>query len=147
MNAIIIDASVAVKWPIIEPYTTEARALRDHALHHAIPLIAPALFGYEVTSVLKRKVFEGFMTLTDAQLALADILAIVQLRHFSRPLALRALEISDLARQKLAYDAQYLALAQQLACDFWTADKHFYDEARAAFLQVRWIGLYQTTVL
>ena len=87
------------------------------------------------------------MTLTDAQLALADILAIVQLRHFSRPLALRALEISDLARQKLAYDAQYLALAQQLACDFWTADKHFYDEARAAFLQVRWIGLYQTTVL
>lgn len=147
MNAIIIDASVAVKWPIIEPYTTEARALRDHALRQAIPLIAPALFGYEVTSVLKRKVFEGLLTRTDAQLALTSILAIVQLRHFSRPLALRALEISDLARQKLAYDTQYVALAQHLHCDFWTADKHFYDETHAAFPQVRWIGIYQTTAL
>ncbi len=147
MNAIIIDASVAVKWPIIEPYTTEARTLRDHALRQAIPLIAPALFGYEVTSVLKRKVSERLLTLADAQLALVDILTVVQLRVFSRLLARRALEIADLAGQKLAYDAQYLALAQRLACDFWTADKHFYDEAHAAFPQVRWIGIYQTTAL
>lgn len=77
MNAIIIDASVAIKWTIIEPYATEA----------------------------------------------------------------------SLARQKLAYDAQYVALAQQLECDFWTADKEFYDEAHAEFPQVRWIGIYQTTAL
>ncbi len=144
MNAIIIDASVAVKWPITEPYTIEARALRDYALRQAIPLIAPALFGYEVTSVLKRKVSEGLLTLADAQLALTGILAIVQLRPFSRPLALRVLEISDLVRQRLAYDAQYVAFAQQLGCDFWTADKNFYDDARTAFPQVQWIGTYQS---
>lgn len=147
MNAIIIDASVAVKWPIVEPYTTEARALRDQGLRQTVPLIAPALFGYEVTSVLKRKVSERLFTHADAQLALTGILAIVQLRHFSRSLALRALEIADLVGQKLAYDTQYVALAQQLKCDFWTADKRFYDEAHAAFPQVRWIGMYRTTAL
>ena len=38
------------------------------------------------------------------------------------------------------YDAHYLALADILGCEYWTADERFYRAVLAACRNVRWIG-------
>jgi predicted nucleic acid-binding protein len=52
--SVVVDAGVAIKWMIVEPYTAEARALRDDCLRRRISMIVPMLFGYEIASVLRR---------------------------------------------------------------------------------------------
>ncbi len=140
--SIVIDASVAVQWFVIEPQTRYARALRDDALRREITLLAPTLLLYEITSVLRRKTFDGHLALPDAQLALESILDIVTLRPTTQTLALRALEIATQINQKRAYDAQYIALAEAKGCDLWTTDEPLVKAARRAFPFVRWIGAF-----
>ena len=42
--------------------------------------------------------------------------------------------------QNAAYDAHYLALAQSVGCDLWTADERFYRAASPSIENVRWLG-------
>ena len=41
----------------------------------------------------------------------------------------RAMELAAQLRQDAAYDAYYLALAELLDCELWTADQRFYRAA------------------
>ncbi len=105
-------------------------------------MIAPMLLGYEVASVLRRRTREGEITDAAAKLALADILRIVTLLPFDHALTERAMDLGASTGQKLAYDAQYLALAERMGADFWTADARFLKEAQGQFARARWIGAY-----
>lgn len=140
--SIVVDSGVAIKWMITEPYTAEARRLRDDCLRQHIPMIAPMLLGYEVASVLRRKTRDGEITDAAAKLALADILRIVTLLPFDHALTERAMDIAAVTKQKAADDAQYLALAERTGADFWTADERFVKEALRQFAPMRWIGVY-----
>jgi len=140
--SVVVDSGVALKWMIAEPYTAEARALRDHCLRQRTPMVAPMLFGYEIGSVLRRKARDGEITDAAAKLALGDILHIVTLVPFDPALTERAMDIAAVMRQKAAYDAQYLALAEREGADFWTADEPFFKATHGQFSQVRWIGSY-----
>ncbi len=40
--------------------------------------------------------------------------------------------------QAAAYDSFYLALAEALRCELWTADQHLYDAVGQPW--VRWVG-------
>ncbi len=39
-----------------------------------------------------------------------------------------------------SYDTHFLALAQRKNCDCWTADRWFWDAAKARHPQLRWVG-------
>ncbi|MBC8099768.1 MAG: type II toxin-antitoxin system VapC family toxin [Armatimonadetes bacterium] len=39
----------------------------------------------------------------------------------------RAYELAEQLSLPTAYDAQYLAVAEHLGCDFWTADERLYN--------------------
>ena len=52
----------------------------------------------------------------------------------------RALELASRFGQGAAYDAHYLALAETLGCELWTADEKFFRAARGEATSVRWIG-------
>jgi len=41
---------------------------------------------------------------------------------------------------QLPCDAQYLALAEQLSCEFWTADERMFNVMNAKFPGIRWLG-------
>lgn len=43
------------------------------------------------------------------------------------------------------HDAHYLALAQTLDCEFWTADERLYNAVRDQLPWVRWLGLYDAS--
>ncbi|MCC7165263.1 MAG: hypothetical protein IT331_22375 [Anaerolineae bacterium] len=44
--------------------------------------------------------------------------------------------------QPTTYDTVFLALAQLLECDMWTADRKFYNATRLRASEVKWIGDY-----
>jgi predicted nucleic acid-binding protein len=53
----------------------------------------------------------------------------------------RAIEIAALTGQRASYDSHYLALAERLGCELWTADDRFRDAARGSRVQARVRGL------
>ncbi len=136
---VVVDACLAIKWGVEEEFTEEALELWDVWQSKNELLIAPPLFRAEVTNVLYRMVRRADMDPLDASDVLEVLLTTVATEEvegmYERSLAL-ALGLD----QKSAYDTAYLALAESLSCEMWTADRRFARSAGTRFPQVRWIG-------
>ena len=140
---ICVDASVAVKWILVEELRAQADALYLSARRAGSPIVAPSLMLFEVTNIIRRRMRrdEG-MSLVVARQALEDFLAIgIEVRS---PLGLHQLALAIAADYNLptAYDAHYLALADMLGCEFWTADVRLLRQVEAGLRFVRWLGDY-----
>ena len=94
------------------------------------------IFGDKVL----RRVVRGELTVEDAVRLLEYLLASgIELRD-EPSLHARALQISSRLRQGAVYDAHYLALADILGCEYWTADESFYRAVAFSAQSVHWIG-------
>jgi predicted nucleic acid-binding protein len=60
--------------------------------------------------------------------------------HEDDALLKSAYELADEFNRPRAYDAQYLALAKRLSCEFWTADERMFNAVKDGFADVRWLG-------
>ena len=137
---VVIDASLAVKWLIVEEYTKEANALAGQWSDRSTQMVALHLLPMEVANTLHQHVRRGHLTLEAAILRLNTLKnSGVQLRDASN-LHARAMELASELRQGAVYDAHYLALAESLECELWTADQRFQRAANAAGRSVRWVG-------
>ena len=137
---VVVDASLAVKWLVTEDYTPEADALARYWDEQEIQMVAIHLMPMEVANTLHQYVRRGHLTLASATLHLGTILAAgIELRDATH-LHTRALELASELRQGAVYDAHYLALAESLECELWTADQRFQRAASAAGRAVRWVG-------
>jgi len=58
---------LALKWVVGEPYSSEARALLDDWRDDGRRLLAPALFLYEVTNALAKRIQRRQLTLEQAK--------------------------------------------------------------------------------
>ncbi len=143
MSELCVDASVAIKWVVKgESFRGKARKLLEDSLAGSVTLIAPPLFEYETESVIQTKVMQGLVTVADADFAL-QALGAVGVQFISHPDAVnRAREIARQFNQSKIYDALYAALAELRGCEFWTADKAFYDAVRAALPFVKYLPDY-----
>lgn len=139
-GSVVVDASLAVKWVLIEPFRTEARRLLDDWEQHGVRRIVPCLFLSEINTPLLKLRREGQITLAAARLGREGILAAVTVVPDTAVITLRALEIADVLALRTAHDSLYIALAEREDCDLWTADERFYNVAHARFRLVRWIG-------
>jgi predicted nucleic acid-binding protein len=52
------------------------------------------------------------------------------------------MDLAPELEQDAVYNAHYLALAEALNCELWTADERFYRAASSGHTQVRWIGSF-----
>jgi predicted nucleic acid-binding protein len=84
------------------------------------PLAAPDLLDVEVLSVLRRWERRKEINSSRAQQALADLDALPVIRYPARALTGR---VWRLRHTLTAYDAQYVALAQELAAELLTTDE------------------------
>jgi predicted nucleic acid-binding protein len=127
---LVIDASVAAKWFVDEPFSEEARsvllALRDRPER----FVVPELFFVEMLSVLSR--------ITESEEQLKELLGILEELGLAR-LALghetlrRAAELA-FSWGLTAYDAVYAATADLLGGQWLTADSRAH--ARIASLGI-----------
>jgi predicted nucleic acid-binding protein len=119
LSAIVVDASVGVKWFVPEVHAAEARQWRNgpDELH------APALFfDLEIANILWKKVGRAEITRADAYLILGQLPVLPVTRHPEYPLLASAFDLAN-RTQRTVYDCVYLALAVQLSGRMVTADQ------------------------
>ena len=138
---LVVDASFAVKWILEEEYTAQAiSALAEWHSQHT-DVFAPAWFLFEITNVLYQRIRRGELTSDDALRLISESQqAGVQLIDYDDRLHARALELAHQFNLNAAYDAHYLALAERMNCELWTADERLWNSTRAQLGWVRWIG-------
>ena len=139
-----MDASLAFKWLVREENSDQAQAISRSWANDGVQTAAPHLLPVEVANALHRRVMLGELNVEDAVRLLQHLLASgIELREDPN-LHGRAMQIAGQLRQGAVYDAHYLALADILGCEYWTADERFYRAAAPINQRVRWIGEFAT---
>ena len=136
MKKTVIDASLGLKWVLEEHDSKAAERLLIEWRNAGLQLHAPALFIYEISNILFRRV--TIETAKKAQLALLSMVTL----DFSQSstLSARALELAHQFNMPATYDAHYLALAERESCDLWTADARMWRNVREHFNWVHCLG-------
>ncbi len=140
MKRLVIDASVALKWFLLdEKYGDRALALLERFVRGELDLSAPSLMVYEVINGLviaqrKGRIAEeqvltsisGFLNLGITFVDVAGLEA--RVLHFCR------------VYNRSAYDASYLAVAEQDSVALVTGDERLYNSTKGKAAWVKWIG-------
>jgi predicted nucleic acid-binding protein len=143
MSELCMDASVVVKLVLKgESHRVTARRLLRDCIVNNVTLIAPPFFESEADTVIRKRVHEGKLSATDAQKAFAGLDKVVVQLITLPNLRQRAREIAAQFHQRTVYDATYTALAELRGCEFWTADKVFYDAVKAGLSYVKYLPDY-----
>lgn len=141
MNEIVIDACLALHF-IFPSHSYHPHVNKFFVDYARYVLIAPPLFQAEADSNLRYMMTLGKYTPQSRQAlrAILDALPIV-IEHDST-LGKRAWIIADRIGAIRVYDCTYAALAEARGCEFWTADKKFFNAAHTQFPFVRFVGSY-----
>lgn len=139
-SAVCVDANIIIKLVIPENQRPLALALWSSWLDEDRKIVAPRLLTYEVTSVLWRKVVRGFLSREEGRCALQAALALGVVYLDPPHISEGAFALAAHYQRPAAYDAHYLALAEHLACPFWTADERLWNAVRHEFPDIHWLG-------
>ena len=127
-----------------EPLQLQARNILIHWKQNNFHLAAPALFHYELVAVMRRSVYQNRITPDKATQLLEQVLTFPVELHFEDTLLKRAFELATIHNRPTAYDSQYLAVAEKLGCEFWTADERLYNAVHPTLSWVKWLGHFST---
>ena len=121
---IVIDANITVALFVNLPYSHKSESMFRLWRMQGAQLHAPALWPAEAASALQKMVAVGQMSADDARLSLSYLEKFsIQVVIPDSDLLDRSLLWADRLNQMVAYDAQYVALAETLSAEFWTADQ------------------------
>ncbi len=136
-GVVVVDASVALKWIFDEADSAKALHLLSSWQGQRIQPIVPSWFATEIANKLYQEVRQGNLTVAEARALHREVMRQVVVIGDEPLDAERAIEIADAASQRASYHAQYLALAERLGCELWTADGRLRDAVRAVPIQTR----------
>jgi predicted nucleic acid-binding protein len=138
VSAIIVDASVALKWFVPEVYSVEARRWR--ARSSDLQTLA-VFFDIEIANILWKRIQRAELVPADATQILAQLPLLPLTRHSEVALLAAAFDLATQI-QRTVYDCLYLALAVQLDGQMVTADQRLYNSVAATPLSrhVAWVA-------
>lgn len=125
---LILDASVVIRWFLEEKLSERAIGYRRQHLNGEISLVAPSLLAFEIINAL----------CTKSGVSLEAVLSAIEVFYFTgikeyfltEELAKRAATLSKKHKVSV-YDASYLVLAQNLDCQFITADGKLHQKTKS----------------
>jgi predicted nucleic acid-binding protein len=121
---VVIDANLTVALFVNLPYSSQCERLFGLWHTQDVQLHVPALWPVEVISALRKMVSVGQMSQDDARLALSCLEQVpIQVVLPDSGLMDLSLVWAGRLNQTMAYDAQYVALAENLSAEFWSADQ------------------------
>lgn len=136
----VVDASVVAKWFLPELHKDNAERLLRDFLSGAVELMAPDLLIVEVGNLLwKRSTLRREISAAQADASFQNFLSLDIRIQPSSGLASAALRLAA-TEERPIYDMMYIALAEQRACDFITADEKLLQALRNKFSCLHWIG-------
>lgn len=103
-------------------------------------LIAPTLIMYEVLNAFHRANLAGQMTPDEVEEFLERALNLGLRFYGDAQLHREALKMAQKYKLPATYDAHYLALAERLEVELWTADKRLYNTVHDSLDWVHLIG-------
>jgi predicted nucleic acid-binding protein len=139
---LVVDASVAVKWLLREEHSDRARELRDDAVEGRVRILVPPLFRGEVLNALYQQERRGNVSREGVDDALDRFAAAPFNTLQPEGLLTSALVLARQFSLGATYDAQYLAVAEALEVDLWSADEALIRATASALPWIRWIGDY-----
>jgi len=138
--SIVIDANLAVFSVLNTPYSIQASKVLTHFYELNADFYAPMLWWIETTSVIHGYLFEGLIKESQAEEALELLLIDLEVQPVEG-LFRSAFQWASRLRQKAAYDGFYLAAAEHLGAELWTADKSLVNNALQIDIPwVHWMG-------
>jgi predicted nucleic acid-binding protein len=141
---VVVDASMALKWIVMEPHTPEARALLARWTGEGRSVLAPSLISSEIANALYKRVRRAEFAVGEAVQFMSTFLLIGINFVADSAIAARALELAAQFGSKAVYDAHYLALAERETCELWTADEWLWNAVKDRLGWVQWIGNTQS---
>lgn len=134
---VCVDASLTLKLLVNEPDSALVEALWAGWLSDGTDICAPPLLEVEAASVLRNKVCRGQISSAQGEEAFHTLRAL-DITFLQPPGLLElAWELANRFDRPSVYDCLYLALAQVLGCEFWTADERLCNATRGELPWVR----------
>jgi len=145
--SVVVDANVLLAFYLpAEPYKAQALALLRDVAVGLVKLTVPTLTRYEILNVLCsaiRGVKKGQgLSMHDAHEIVTALNKLPVEERDIRGLEERILTLSQ-EYHRSAYDAAYLALAEQLGVRLLTGDKRLYNSMKSRWKHVEFIGDYR----
>jgi predicted nucleic acid-binding protein len=139
-SIICVDASIVV--PLVVGLRTTARVenLWREWDRYGWPRVAPALLHYELCNVLYRYVLHGDLQLEEAMQAFEIVLDLRIALYEDAKLHRQALTLANRFSLPAAYDAHYVALAERLGAELWTADRRLAQAVSGDLPWVHYVG-------
>ena len=127
---IIVDANIIVALALPLSYSDAASEKMRKWQEQNVELVVPALWHYECVSTLRKAVVLKIISSEEVSEALQNIFSL-GIEDFQPTIYLnqKAMEWASRLNQTVAYDAAYLALAEHLNSEFWTADNKLFKVA------------------
>jgi predicted nucleic acid-binding protein len=144
---VVIDANILIAFGLAdEPLHTQASQILSAWRTTSTVLAAPRLFRSEITAVIRKAVYLERISHEQGRLMLSQLLVYPVELYEDNGLLTTAYELAHRFNRPRAYDAQYLALAERLSCDFWTADERMFNAIKDNFPNIRWLGSWNTEI-
>ncbi len=135
-STVCVDASIVLR-RVLQPDNDAIKELWQSWVKDEVRLVAPTLLFYEVTNGLyqqqRNKILSSETIWKALELALDLPINLVNEAN----LHLRACEIAMEYNLPATYDAHYLALAEWMDVDLWTADMRLVNTLKP--FKVKWV--------
>jgi len=138
--SVVVDSSLAIKWFIFESDTPLANELLIAWIRDDIERVMPNWAMLEVSNALLQTLYEDPISLDAVLLNLAEIQRFVRFIDATLEVLMRALTLARDFNSRSIYNFHFLALAEHLGCELWTADHKFWRTTHDTFSFVKWIG-------
>jgi len=143
-SQVCIDANLALKLVLVEEDSPKAQHLWDAWVDADVEIVAPPLLAFEGTSVICNRMHRGLVSPEEAELMFKAFHFLGVRLLYPDGLHQRAWELAKRFNRPQAYDSHYLALAEILGLELWTADERLYNVVKHSLSWVRWLGDYQS---
>ena len=134
---VVVDANIAVKWLIREHDSNTASALANQWSRDSVRVTAPYTLLGETSNTLHQRVRRDRLEVSAATALIRRLRSTGIEFHHAFAFYPRAIELARLLDQGAVYDSIYLALAESLDCELWTADERFQRAAHGRYPRVR----------
>lgn len=132
-DQVALDASFLLKIFLPEDKSEEAEILWKAWVGDHVEIMAPTLIMFEVSSVIRNKVFRGHLTAEEGE-EITNLLKQLDLSLiYTDELLDIAWEIGMILNTPNLYDCFYIALPKLLGIPLWTANKKVFQSAKKEF--------------
>jgi predicted nucleic acid-binding protein len=139
---VVVDSNIVIASTVEIAYSDQARELLGIWTDEDVAVFVPQLWRYEVVTALRKFVAADLIKQEKALILVETLFSMnIEVLPDTVERHQQALRWAEKLDQYIAYDAQYLALAEELGAEFWSADKGLVMAARQAGAEwARWLG-------